>query len=99
MRTADHTAEITLAERVARRTRQTLMVLADTAGGERPQTPDLTPEQIALHGPHLVACLRLIVEQWVSCGGPVPQLLSVDIMRAKSALLGATATTEGGGDA
>lgn len=93
MLTGDRTE--TLAERVARRTRHTLLVLDDTAGGE-PITPEPPAEVIAAHGPHLVACLRLVIEAWAGCGA-VPQPLSVEIMRAKSALEAAVA--EGGGDA
>lgn len=78
-------------ERVARRTAAVERMLRQTACGERPETPDLSAEQIAMHGGTLVAHLRVVIETWAGCLGPVPQPLSAAVMDAKRACLAASA--------
>lgn len=73
-------------ERVRRRAVRSLRMLFLTAGGEPPVTPDLTDEQIAMHGRHLLAELRVVIETWKRCGGAVPQQLSEAIRGAKRAV-------------
>lgn len=73
-------------ERVRRRAVRSLRMLLMTAGGEPPATPDLTDEQLAIHGRHLVTELRVVVETWRRCGGAVPQQLSEAIRGAKRAV-------------
>lgn len=81
-------------QRVRRRTAFVDGMIAHAAAGERPQTPRLTAEQIDMHGEHLVSLLRLFVETWASCEGPIPQPLSVVAMASKAAIQGATASLE-----
>ena len=73
-------------ERVRRRAVRSLRMLLLTAGGEPPVTPDLSDEQLALHGRHLLAELRVVIETWKRCGGAVPQQLSEAIRDAKRAV-------------
>ena len=80
-------------ERVARRTATARRMLMQQSGGH-PQTPDMTADQIDLHGPHLLMLARVVVDTWVTCGGAVPQQLSDSIIDLKKAIQSATASQE-----
>ena len=89
---SDTTIDITR-ERIARRTATARRMLMQQSGGH-PQTPELTAEQIDLHGPHLVMLARVVVDTWATCGSPCPQPLSFAVLDLKKALQAATATQE-----
>ena len=88
------TADDELYVRVVHRTAKARRMLLQQAGGERPQTPDLTHDQIRIHAAHLVMLGRVVVETWATCEGSVPQPLSLAVMDLKRALQAATASQE-----
>lgn len=63
-----------------------LLAAAEHAGAGNPQTRALPAERCQEHGEEFAAVLRLIVERWAHCKGPVPQLLSLAVMEGKRAL-------------
>ena len=80
-------------ERVASRTATARRMLMQQSGGH-PQTPEMTAEQIELHGPHLLMLARVVVDTWATCDGPCPQPLSFAVLDLKKAMQAATASQE-----
>jgi hypothetical protein len=77
--------------RVARRESAARSDLLDASHGA-PLTPELTDEQVLIHARWLITRARVIYEVWRNCSGPpIPQPLSVEIMRFRSACESATA--------
>jgi len=79
------------AARMARRESTARAELLAACDGT-PATPELNDEQLHDNARVLVDRARLVYEQWKRCGhAPIPQLLSVSLMRFRSACEAATA--------